>query len=65
MTKKEVRISTRKLCEDFEPMDDIEEFIKEIERLTNPRLSAATLQVQGEGESVEAFLSRCDRESTT
>ena len=28
MTQEEVRISTRKLCEDFEPMDDIEEFIR-------------------------------------
>ena len=30
-----------------------------------PRLAAATMHVQGEGESVEAFLSRCDGESTT
>ena len=30
-----------------------------------PRLAAATMHVQGEYESVEAFLSRCDGESTT
>jgi len=28
------------------------------------RRAAATLLVQGEGESVEAFLDRCDREPT-
>ena len=32
---------------------------------TKPRLAAATMRVQGEGESVEAFLARCDGESTT
>ena len=30
-----------------------------------PRLAAATMHVQGEYERVEAFLSRCDGESTT
>ena len=32
---------------------------------TKPRRAAVTVHVQGEGESVEAFLARCDAESTT
>lgn len=60
MNQEEMRIATRKVCEDFEPTDDIEEFVRGVALSALDALEEANRKL----DRVKALWEKCDEERT-